>query len=202
MRWTMQVCTQARGKTASIASGEAGEAVDAGDQDVPDAAAVEVVQDGQPELGALGVLPPNAERFAVAVAGDPDGQIAGAGADRAVLGHLDAQRVEVDDRIDRLQRPRTPCRDVLQHGVGDAADGVAADLDAVEALPVSGDVAGRHAAGVEVQHALIQAGQPRLALAHQLRLERALAVARSAQAHLPELGLKRLRRRPVAHIGG
>ena len=42
------------------------------------------------------------------------------------------QRVEVDDRVDRLQRPGAPRRDVLEHGVGDAADRVTADLDAVE----------------------------------------------------------------------
>ena len=34
--------------------GEACQAVDAGDEDVADAALLQVVQDGQPELGALG----------------------------------------------------------------------------------------------------------------------------------------------------
>ena len=102
----MQVCTQACGKTASIASGKPGEAVDAGDQDVVDAAAAQVVEHRQPELRALGVLPPDPERFAVAVAGDPDGEITGARADRAVLGDLHHQRVEVDDRIDRAPSGR------------------------------------------------------------------------------------------------
>ena len=101
----MQVCTQASGKTASIASGNPAQPVDAGDQDILDAALAQVVQDGEPELGALGVLPPDPQGFAVAVDGDADGQIAGARADRAVLGDLHVQRVEVDDRIDALQRP-------------------------------------------------------------------------------------------------
>ena len=64
---------------------EPGEAVDAGDQDVLDAALVEVVEDGQPELRALVVLPPDPQGFAVAVASDSDGQIASAGADGAVF---------------------------------------------------------------------------------------------------------------------
>ena len=59
--------------------------------------------------------------------------------------------------------------DVLEHGVGDPADGVAADLDAVEAGQVRGDVADRHAAGVEVKHPLVEAGQAGLALGHELR---------------------------------
>ena len=196
----MQVCTQAWGKTASIRLGESGEAVDAGDQDVLDAALAQVVEDREPELRALRVLPPDAERLAVAVDGNADGEIAGARADRAVLGDLHVQRVEVDDRVDALQRPRAPRGDVLQHGVGDAADRVAADLDAVEALQVRGDVAHRHAAGVEVEHALVQAREPGLALGDQLGVKRAAAVARRAHRHLAELGLERLGRRPIALV--
>ena len=121
--------------------GEPLQAVDASDQDIGDAAAVQVVEDRQPELRAFGVLPPDPECLAVALAGDPDGEVAGARTDRAVFAHLDLQRVEVDDRVDRLQRPGAPRRDVLEHRVGDPADGVAADLDAVEAGQVGGDVA-------------------------------------------------------------
>ena len=121
------------GKDGLDRFGETLQAVDAGDQHVADAAAVEVVEDGEPELGSFGLLPPDAERLAVALDGDPDGEIAGAGADRAVLADLDHQRVEVDDRVDRLQRPGAPGLDVFEHGVGDAADRVPADLGAIEA---------------------------------------------------------------------
>ena len=177
---------------------EAGEAVDAGDQHVGDAAAVEVVEDGQPELRALGVLPPDPQGFAVAV----DGEIAGAGADRAVFSDPDVHRVEVDDRVDPLKWPRAPRGDVLEHRVGDAADRVAANLDAVEPLQVRGDVAHAHAAGVEVEHPVIQARQPGLALAHQLRLERPRAVARRAQPDRPEVGADRLGGRAVTDVAG
>ena len=73
----MQVCTQACGKVGLDRFGEALQAVDAGDQDVGDAAAAEVVEDGQPELGALGLLPPDAEDLALAVAGDAEREVAG-----------------------------------------------------------------------------------------------------------------------------
>jgi hypothetical protein len=51
---------------------EAGQAVEAADQNVVDTAVVQVVEHGQPELGALGVLPPDAEHLALAV--DADGR--------------------------------------------------------------------------------------------------------------------------------
>ncbi len=84
--------------------GKAGEAVDAGDEDIGDAAAVQVVEDGR----AFGVLPPQAERLAVAFDGDTDGQVTGAGAHRAVFADLHVQGIEVDDGIDGVQRPRPP----------------------------------------------------------------------------------------------
>jgi hypothetical protein len=115
--WTMQVCTHACGKTASIASGNR-EAVDAADQHVSDAAVVEVVEDRQPELRALRFLPPDPEDLALAVDRDADREVARARAHRAVLADLDHQRVEVDDRVDALERPGPPRGDVLQDGVG------------------------------------------------------------------------------------
>jgi hypothetical protein len=80
--------------------GEPLKAVDAGDQHIADAALVQIVEHREPELGAFCVLPPDPERVAVAVAGDAEREVAGAASHRTVLCDLDAQRVEVDDRID------------------------------------------------------------------------------------------------------
>jgi hypothetical protein len=120
--------------------------VDAGDQYVFDAAAAQVVENGQPELGALGLLPPDPEHLAVAVDGDAQGEVTRPGANRAVLADLHEQRVEVDDRIDGVQGSGPPRLDVFQDGVGDPADRVAADLGAVELAQVRADVAHGHAA--------------------------------------------------------
>jgi hypothetical protein len=163
---------------------------------------VQVVEHGQPELGALGLLPPDPQRLAVTVDADADRQIAGAGADRAVLADLHLQGVEVDDRIDPLQRPTAPGGDVVQDRVGDPRDRVAADLDAVETLQVRGDIPDAHTAGVEVEHPVVEPGQLGLALLDQLRLERAGAVARGAHGHGPEVGPQRLGRVPVAVVAG
>src|SRR5215210_7866959 len=182
--------------------GEALEPVDAADQDVLDATAAEIVEDGQPELGALGLLPPDPEDLALAIAGHAQSEVAGAVLDRAVLADLHEQRVEVDDRIDALQRPGAPRGDVLQDGVGDPADRVAPDVDAVELGQVRGDITDAHAAGVEVEHPVIQARQAGLALAHQLRLERPGAVARRAYLDRPEVGGDRLGRVAVSDVAG
>jgi hypothetical protein len=55
-----------RGEDGLDRLGEAGEPIDAADQDVLDAALVEVVEDGQPELRALCFLPPDPEHVALA----------------------------------------------------------------------------------------------------------------------------------------
>ena len=180
--------------------GEPAQSVDAGDQDIVRAAALEVVQHGQPELRALGLLPPDPQDLAVAVAGHPHREVAGAGPDGAVLADLHEHRVEVDDRVDALQRPRAPCRDVLQDGVGDPADGVAADLGGVELGQVRRDVTHRHAAGVEGEDLVVQPGQPSLAFLDQLRLKAAVAVARGADLDGPQIGAHRLGGRTVADI--
>src|SRR3954454_13528879 len=111
---------------------EAGQAVDAGDQDVLDAALLEFVEHAEPELRAFAVLPPDPQGLAVALTCDTEREIARAVGDRAVLADLHTHRVEVDDRVHALQRSRLPGLDVLQHRRGHARDRVAADLHAVE----------------------------------------------------------------------
>lgn len=149
----MQVCTQACGKTAPIASGNP---VTPSTQAIRTPRTPQVVEYGQPEFRALGLLPPDAEHLALPVAGDPERQIAGAVAHRAVFAHPDPQRVEIDDRIDRIQRPCPPRLDVLQDGVGDAGDRVRADLDPVKLGQVPGDVADGHSTAIERQDLGVQ----------------------------------------------
>jgi hypothetical protein len=177
-----------------------GAEVDAGHQDVLDAAVVQVVKDGQPELGALGLLPPDPEDLAVALDGDADRQIAGACPDGTVLADLDHQAIEVGDRVDGVQRPSAPRGDVLQDGVGDAADRVALDLHAVEVAQVRLDIADAHAAGVEAEDPVVQPGQSGLALGHQLGLKAPGAIARGLDVHRAQLGLQGLGRTPIADV--
>ena len=120
--------------------GEAGEPVDAADEHVAHAALLELAQDLQPELGALGALKPHPEHVALALAVHADRQVAGAVPHGLPVADLDDQRVEVDDRVDGLQRPGLPGLRVLQDGRGHAADGVAADAGPVELCDVGLDL--------------------------------------------------------------
>jgi hypothetical protein len=52
-------------------------------------------------------------------------------------------------RVDRVERPVLPVADLLEHRVGDPADQVGRDLDAVELLQMAANLAHRHAARIE-----------------------------------------------------
>jgi hypothetical protein len=88
-----------------------------------------------------------------------------------------------------LERPGAPRLDIFEHGVADAADGVAADLLAVYVGQMGFDIPYRRAASVEAQDPLVDAGEAALALSDELRLEAALEIARRLDPDRPELSL-------------
>jgi len=182
--------------------GEPGQAVDARDQDVADAARLEVVEDLHPELGALGLLEPHAEDVAVALERDAQSEIQGAALHAAAVTDLQHHAVQEHDRVDVLQRPLRPLADVVHDGVGHAADQVEADLDAVDLLQVRADVAHRQAARIQRQDLVVEADEPPLALLDDPGLEAPVTVARRVERDLAVLGDQRLRRRPVPSVPG
>ena len=96
---------------------EAFQPIDDGDQDIGHAALLDLVHVRQPELGALGLLDPQAQDFLGSVRAHADADI-----DRLVLHHLvradlDDQGVEEDERIDGFQGLGSPGLHVGQNGV-------------------------------------------------------------------------------------
>ena len=85
------------------------------------------------------------------------------------------QRVEVDDRPHRVERPRLPLGHLVDHRVGDRRDQARRDLGAVDLGQVRLDVAHRHPARVHREDLVVEAVEAALMLLHQLRLERAVA---------------------------
>jgi hypothetical protein len=75
-----------------------------------------------------------------------------------------------------------------------------ANLDAVQLGQVRPDVADAHPAPVHRDDLVVEAVEATLVLAHDLRLEAALAVARLLDPHAPVPGVDRLRRRTVSRI--
>src|SRR4029453_3355709 len=181
--------------------GEALQAVDHGDKDVLDAAVLEFVHDPEPELGALGLLDPEAEDLLAAVRADAERDIHRLVADRALVADLHAQGVEEDQRVERLERPVLPLGDLVEDGVGHRADQVGRDLDPVELAQVTLDLAGAHAPSVHGDDLVVEAGEAPLVFGDELRVEGREPVARDLQVELAGAGQHGLRAVAVAAVG-
>ena len=180
----MQVCTVVSGKTAPIASGKPFRPSTTAIRMSLDAAGLQLVHHLQPELGPLGLLDPKPEHVFLAVDIERQRDVDRLVADQALVADFHPQRVEEDDRINRIERPVLPLPDLLENGIGDPADQIGRDLDAIELLQVALDLAHRHATGVETDDPVVETVEPGLALRHQLRLEAPLAVPRNLDLDL------------------
>ena len=110
-------------------------------------------------------------------------------------------RFPTTDRIHPVQGPALPIPDLLQHGIGDAADQVRRHPQSVKLLEMRLDVAHRKPGGVEADELVIHSVDPGLAFLHQLRLKAAVPVARHRQRHLAIRALHPLRRGAIAAVG-
>jgi hypothetical protein len=119
---------------------------------------------------------------------------------RLAVADLHDQAVEVDDRVDGLQRPGLPRLGVLEHAVGDLGDQVRRDFGTVDLGQMALDLADRQAARVERDHLLVEADPARLALADDLGLEGSLAVPRRADPDRALVGQHGLRGLAVAGV--
>jgi hypothetical protein len=189
----MHVCTVVAGEHGLDRLREPFEPVDAADEDVLNAALFEVGEDLHPEFRALVGLEPYAEHVSLAVHVDGEREVAGAALHAAAIADLQHERVQEHDRVDVVQRPGLPRARVLHHRVGDLADEIAADLDAVELGQVRLDVPRREATAIEREDLLVEPLKAALALSDQLGLEAAVTITRRVDPDRPVLGRKRLR---------
>src|SRR6185312_4615575 len=95
----------------------------------------------RPELGALVLLNPEAEDLFHPVRPHAEGDVHRLVPDQTFVPHLDAQRVEENQRIDRLQRTILPGRHLIQDSVRDRADQVRRSVDPIELAQMSLDLA-------------------------------------------------------------
>jgi hypothetical protein len=49
-----------------------------------------------------------------------------------VIAHLDHQRIQIHDRIQRIERPALPGAHFLQHRIGDIGNECGTDIDAID----------------------------------------------------------------------
>ena len=155
--------------------------IDDGDQDVTDAAALEFIHDAQPELGAFGLLDPQAQNILGTVGQDTQRDVDRLVAHGAFIADLDPQGIEEHQRIGRIERPVLPFRDLVQYGVGHGRDQIGRNVEAVNLLKMAADLAHAHAAGVHQNNLVVEIRKPALILGDQLWIEGAGAVARNRQ---------------------
>ncbi len=123
----------------------------------------------------------------------PDRDVGGLVAHVGAVADLDHQRVEVDHRVERLQRAALPGQHLIEDLVGDLADRLVGELGADRDGEVVLDVADRHPARVQADDHLVEPTEPARALRDQPRPERALPIPRDVQRHVADLGGHRLR---------
>src|SRR5690606_21214374 len=170
---------------------QARQAVAAHDEHVAHATVANFGEHSGPELRALGLLDPHTQDPFPAVHVDPDYQVAGLDPDLAAVTDPDPDRVDVEDRVDLLQRPVAPPLDGLVDRVGDVRDRLVRDLGAVADLEVLSDVAGGHPLRVQREHHVFELAQPAGALGDHHGVELAVAVTRLVQLDRPRVGVHR-----------
>ena len=163
--------------------GKALQTVDDGDQDVRQAAVLQLVHHPQPELGALALLDPDAENLLGTVRQDSERDIDRLVAHEALVADLHPDGVEEDQRIAGVERPVLPFGHLLQNRIGHRRDQVRRDVDAVEFFQMAADLAHRHAAGVQGDDLIVEIGEAPLVFGDQLGIERARPIARNGQGH-------------------
>jgi hypothetical protein len=114
----MRVCTVGEGERRLDRLGEPLQPVDTGDQDVLDAALLQIGEDLHPELRALVGLKPHAEHFVLAVHPDRQRQITRPSLHRPAVTDLQHHAVQEHDWVDVLERPGLPGAGVVHDRVG------------------------------------------------------------------------------------
>src|SRR6516162_703945 len=97
---------------------EAFEPIDHRNENVVDAARLELVDDLEPELGAFGLLDPQPQNFLLAVGIECERHVDGLVLDQALIANLDPQGVEKHHRIDRIERPVLPLPNLVKDRIG------------------------------------------------------------------------------------
>jgi hypothetical protein len=152
----------------------------------------------QPELGALVGARPQPQNILVAFQIDAYGHVHGAVLHPPFVPHLDHQRIQKQDRIQRLQRAALPLLQFLDHRIGDCGNQRRRHFRAIDLLQMALDLACRHAPRVQRQDLGVETREAALVRSHDLGRERAITVARHFDLRFPEIALQLLTAGTVA----
>ena len=96
---------------------------------------------------------------------------------------FDHDRIQIEDRIHRIQRPLLPGTEFGHNGVGDLGDQLSRDLYPVDLLQVGPGVTGRHPPRHQRDDQLVEPPKTALMFRDQLRFERGVAISGHLHAH-------------------
>ena len=176
------------------------EAVGANDENVLHAPLPDLGKNGEPKLGAFGGREPHAEDTLGAIGLHAHSEVDALVGHRALVADFDDQGVQINREVYGLERPRLPSAHLVHHCLGDVADELRADVDAVNFLDVRLDVPGAHAPRIHGQNFLVEALHAPFMLLDEPRLEAPLPVARDGGFHSAQLPAKGLRPITIATV--
>jgi hypothetical protein len=159
-------------------------------------------EDLHPECRALGRLDPDAEDVAGPVRQDRERERDRLAPDGRLIANRDAQRIDEDDRIHRLERALLPGRGLRDHRVGHGTDQVRRHLDGRHLRQEGLDLPPRPPAAVQREHLVVDAGEPAGLLGNEARLKGPGAVARHVDGERSVVGQPGLAAGPMAMIRG
>ncbi len=150
---------------------ETTQTIDAADENILDAAILDLIEHLHPELGPLGFADPDTEDFLTSFLIDPEKDVRAPIHNLSGVAHFEVQSIEVEYGIHPRQRSHLPLLYEGQDFVGDAAHGLGGDGHLVDIPKVRLDVASRETLGVHRNDFLFHLVLDRLVLAAGERLE-------------------------------
>ena len=128
------------------------------------ASGFELCQHGEPEFGTLVLRDPQTQQLLVTLNVDTQGHIDGLVDDRLIFSSLNDNAIKVHNRIDGVQGPGLPDRDLLQDPLCDLGDKGGRHISVLHFLKGCNNFPGLQPLGIQGQDLVIHLGQPTLVL--------------------------------------
>src|SRR4029077_1716702 len=106
-----------------------------------------------------------------------------------LMAHLYHQRIQVDDRVDGLQRPALPSPHLFYHRVGHLADQRRAHFHAVHLFQMTLDIPRCHPTRIHGQNLLIETRESSFMFGDDLRIVGSVAIPWHFDLHRTEITL-------------
>src|SRR6185369_14659810 len=156
------------------------EAVHAGNEDVFHATVLQFCDNLEPELGSLGLCRPHAEDFLDPLHGDGNGKVHGLVDYLSVMPHLDPDGIEVDNRVDLIERATLPEFDFFRYRIGNLRDQCWRYFHPINFFQMSLNVSRGHPTGIHGNDLVVESGKAAFSLGENHRVKGGIAIPRDS----------------------